>query len=704
MAFAPPASPDTQAAIADFEAALSNLGQYPAADIIEMLTGFAVDLSAQAAKVISVLLTRLKSVDITRKVPLLYLLDSIVKRQRNSYAPPLVQSVPVFFLEMFSAVGDKDKLRSRKVLKGWRLERLVPPNVLDPVWIQVQGWCDANPNRVRVAEGKRPLPQGQIQQPSHQEQQLRALLYHEQVRMGLKPLSLEELRATNPGLIQVLQQAAAAQQQQQRQLQPQQQMPPNYVQQPPISQPNFLHQQQPLQAGPLHPQHQMQRQPVGSYMPAPVIPGAPIQNQGIAHGMLPQQQMPPQQQNQPPLPPPPQHQQHQQHVAPPQLTHTAAETPSLKSKPKEEDDQASELLAMLGGDFGDDDSMDANDENGSSHEHPSDSSVAGGADPKSPSTGTSASTNSEEPASPEGNDVNSLFAILQGVSGGTTPGGTLPSGRLRKFPLTVSLSQAFQGTTSQVQSALALRDEGLVQALHSGWQDKRSGARYNTKQDYEDAITFNYHITQRQKSVSGASLMRRWYEPWNSWVVRGSPYHVPGNQHRSEPVGEKLRDPFMTEEEAKRMSSNGGMDVQASASGDQGGMSVGTGSSLSIGGGGEGVASIAGEASAEANQKNPIGGKGSNTGADSIAMNQVGEDEGTVCIVCHESFESEFDDASDEWVYKNIRRVPAGLLHATCWSEEAAALPSSASGVSGKKRPLDTSESDDPGSKRAKKE
>ena len=150
------------------------------------------------------------------------------------------------------------------------------------------------------------------------------------------------------------------------------------------------------------------------------------------------------------------------------------------------------------------------------------------------------------------------------------------------------------------------------------------------------------------------------------------------------------------------MSSNGGLDVQAGTSGDQGGMSVGTGSSLSNGAGGDNSASTAGDASTEGNQSNTIGGKALNTGVDRIPMNQVGVDEGTVCIVCHESFESEFDDASDEWVYKNIRRVPAGLLHATCWSEEAAALPSSTSGVSGKKRPLDASDSDGPGSKRAK--
>ena len=53
-----------------------------------------------------------------------------------------------------------------------------------------------------------------------------------------------------------------------------------------------------------------------------------------------------------------------------------------------------------------------------------------------------------------------------------------------------------------------------------------------------------------------------------------------------------------------------------------------------------------------------------------IPMKEVGE-EGRM-HTCHESFESNWR-RSDQWVYKNIRRVPAGLLHATCWSQEAAA-------------------------------
>ena len=63
-------------------------------------------------------------------------------------------------------------------------------------WSLVQGWCDANVNRVLVAEEaslrRRPPRQPAAAAPTP-EQQLRALLYHGKVRMGLKLPSLEEL-------------------------------------------------------------------------------------------------------------------------------------------------------------------------------------------------------------------------------------------------------------------------------------------------------------------------------------------------------------------------------------------------------------------------------------------------------------------------------------------------------------------------------
>ena len=191
-------------------------------------------------------------------------------------------------------------------------------------------------------------------------------------------------------------------------------------------------------------------------------------------------------------------------------------------------------------------------------------------------------------------------------------------------------------------------------------------------------------------------------------MVHRSPHHVPGNQLRPDPVSEKLRDPYMTEEEAKSISSNGGVDMHAGTAGglmaaaDEVAPSAtfegaGVGGNGGAGGGnGSGTGEVDGSGVLAAGNTSAVGSSSGDIGGDRIPMDQVGAEEGKCCIVCGESFESEFDDATDQWVYKNIRRVPAGLLHATCWSVEAASLRA------GNKRALDEGGGDGPEVKRAR--
>ena len=55
--------------------------------------------------------------------------------------------------------------------------------------------------------------------------------------------------------------------------------------------------------------------------------------------------------------------------------------------------------------------------------------------------------------------------------------------------------------------------------------------------------------------------------------------------------------------------------------------------------------------------------------------------------MCQEVFASEFDDLADRWVYKEVRRVPSGLIHCHCWTPEAEGFQLS------KKRSLDDNDS-----------
>ena len=45
-----------------------------------------------------------------------------------------------------------------------------------------------------------------------------------------------------------------------------------------------------------------------------------------------------------------------------------------------------------------------------------------------------------------------------------------------------------------------------LQALHSGWQDKRSGARFSTKEEYEAAVTFEITTSRSVTRLSAVRL------------------------------------------------------------------------------------------------------------------------------------------------------------------------------------------------------
>ena len=79
-----------------------------------------------------------------------------------------------------------------------------------------------------------------------------------------------------------------------------------------------------------------------------------------------------------------------------------------------------------------------------------------------------------------------------------------------------------------------------------------------------------------------------------------------------------------------------------------------------------------------------------------IPVDGLREHETKQCVVCQETFESVFDDAADRWVYKPTRRVPAGLLHSHCWTQESESFvnKTETSDSSSKKRSLDDEENE----------
>ena len=648
-------SPGSEAGLKDFSSSLSNLGAHPDAEIIAMLTGFADDLKTNSQRVLLVLTNRIRSVDITRKVPLLYLLDSIVKsRARNEYAAPFGAVAANLFLEVFQTVGDKDKLRMRKVLKTWRDMNLLSKAKSEPVWIHVQHFVNSNPERVAIAEGKRrsqprstSAPRVDRQPPVvptlpnnntwigagagagaggyHQLAQdpFRQFVHQQQLAMGLTPKSLEELQMINPGLIHALKAHASA--------------APLAVAPPPAahSHPHYsLHQPPPLATQPPH-----ATQP----LPSATNP-------------------------------------------------SSAATSSAGGGGDDDDDDAADLLKMLGGGGEDSSATDT-----SAADNESTTAAVGGEGGAGGGGGVTGEAETDESTS---TDVAGLFEILEGVRGTSSSGLSTSvngSGGPRVFPsCPANLSQAFQGTTAQLLQRLQVRDEASISMLYRGTQDQKTGLRFLNQSRYEEQISFNYHITQRDKKLNQADLMRRWSLPFSHWIMQPAPYHAIGNEFIQYAVEQKMRDPYMTTKEAKQMASGGGV-IIGGEGGSGGSSNAGLTPSLtellrqSDGGAGGGAAL----------NGNP-GGTVDADGVYSIAVDQLLSHETKQCVVCQEVFESAFDDAADRWVYKHVRRVPAGLIHSHCWTPDAETFQQ----VESKKRSLVNEEQEEdesePSLKRAK--
>jgi hypothetical protein len=630
-----------EAGIQDFSNSLSQLSAHPDADIIGMLTGFADDLKTSAPRVLSLLTNRILTVPDTHKVPLLYLLDSIVKsKARASYAQPFANVAANLFLQVFQSVGDKDRLRMRRVLKTWREMKLLPLVKSEPVWTHVQTWIMSNPERVAIAEGKRPpqqrrsasaprsmppqqLHQLQPQQPQQQQQRgvypyqqqrqdpFRQFVHEQQIRMQLPPKSLEELQMIDPGLIHSFRNAFI----------------------PPTTTTTMAAAPIPTTAATAQYHHQ----PPHSHSHSLHI-------------------------NQPPL--------SVSMALPHSSTTTAATTAAAASSAPGGDgdgdgnDDAKALLDMLGG-------MDDDEE-----------------ETTATTAAAAAATTATTKADADTTDVSSLFAILEGATGGGSSSITGP----RTFPFCdANLAQAFQGNTAQLLAQLQVRDETSIGLLYRGKQDVKTGLRFSTEIKYENQISFNYHITQREKALDQADLMRRWYLPFAHWTVQPSPYHTLGNEFIQYTTEQQMRDAYMTTKEAKQMAQSGGVVAAASGSNSSNSSSSKQVGSLLLGllkhsgGGGSG-----GGGGGEGKGKDTSSSGGcyiDANGVSSIPVDNLLPHETKKCIVCQEVFASEFDDSADRWVYKEVRRVPSGLIHCHCWTPEAEGFQLS------KKRSLDDNDS-----------
>ncbi|ETV75207.1 hypothetical protein, variant 1 [Aphanomyces astaci] len=198
-----------------YDGMINEMGAYPAKPIINTLTMLAEDLT-MAKHIAPFLVKKLNVVGPPYRLPILYLMDSIIKNVGGPYAYLFSQTLAPVYVDSVRQVNATDLNRFNHVLKTWETARLLPPAVL----MQMRAAADS---ALRVAQpsdqptsfasrGGGPVgPSSRIGVPprpsslsdAHLELQMRRLLTQLQTEDGVHPakqLSLEEVRAQNPDL------------------------------------------------------------------------------------------------------------------------------------------------------------------------------------------------------------------------------------------------------------------------------------------------------------------------------------------------------------------------------------------------------------------------------------------------------------------------------------------------------------------------
>ncbi|RHY79844.1 hypothetical protein DYB26_004107, partial [Aphanomyces astaci] len=198
-----------------YDGMINEMGAYPAKPIINTLTMLAEDLT-MAKHIAPFLVKKLNVVGPPYRLPILYLMDSIIKNVGGPYAYLFSQTLAPVYVDSVRQVNATDLNRFNHVLKTWETARLLPPAVL----MQMRAAADS---ALRVAQpsdqptsfasrGGGPVgPSSRVGVPprpssssdAHLELQMRRLLTQLQTEDGVHPakqLSLEEVRAQNPDL------------------------------------------------------------------------------------------------------------------------------------------------------------------------------------------------------------------------------------------------------------------------------------------------------------------------------------------------------------------------------------------------------------------------------------------------------------------------------------------------------------------------
>ncbi|KAF0693351.1 Aste57867_15683 [Aphanomyces stellatus] len=195
-----------------YDGMINEMGAYPAKHIINSLTMIAEDLT-MAKHIAPFLVKKLSVVGPAYRLPILYLMDSIIKNVGGPYAYLFGQTLGPVYVDSVGKVNPTDLKRFNHVLKTWETARLFPSTTLIPMReaadaaLRVAQPSD-QPTSFSGVRGSTPTSSlggrsSSAREVSAVEMQMRKLLTQLQTEDGVHPteqLSLEEVRAQNPDL------------------------------------------------------------------------------------------------------------------------------------------------------------------------------------------------------------------------------------------------------------------------------------------------------------------------------------------------------------------------------------------------------------------------------------------------------------------------------------------------------------------------
>nr|CCA16817.1 conserved hypothetical protein [Albugo laibachii Nc14] len=212
-----PAPLEIKNILAQFDSQINQMMDYPAKDIINSLT-MAAEKFEFAQEIVQFLETKIHRVSPNFKLPIFYLMDSILKNVKGPYPKLFGEHIVPLYCNCVRQVTPKDLRRFVHVLNTWEASQLFVPGALGQMRsAATRALAQVEPSKIahvplsfsQERQSVDPVPSFQSKiESTNYDLELRVILTQLQNDMGIHPtkhMSLEQVRSDNPEYYQQLQ-------------------------------------------------------------------------------------------------------------------------------------------------------------------------------------------------------------------------------------------------------------------------------------------------------------------------------------------------------------------------------------------------------------------------------------------------------------------------------------------------------------------